>query len=163
MVDSHTEQHAFLLRSIAERLKQPPVRQIIKQPGMRDVYRVTIFYHDRRALDSVATLTNRHTAEPQLAIAYRRVFRERPLLHTIPRTRYEHFVNTLNHLRFDHLRDQAGLPQYQSLDLWMIERAAGTFVRGIILAPETAEGVHAEVVNAIKTHLPEALRLIPQE
>ena len=163
MVDSRTAQHAHLLRSIGERLKQRPVKQIIKQPGMRAVYRVTIFYHDRRALDSVATLYDRHTVDPELAIAYQGAFREKLLKYPVSRIRYEDFVSKLHHLRFDHLRDQPSLPQYQNVDLWLIERAAGTFVRSIIVAPETAQDVHGEIVNMIKTYLPEALRLIAQE
>ena len=162
MVDSHTEQQAFLLRAISERLKLEPVKQIIKQPGMRAVYRVTIDYHDRRALDSVATLYDRRGSEPVLDIVYRRLFGERPISHPIAQQRYEHFTRALQKLRFDHLKDQPGMPVY-GLDFWMIERAAGAFVKNIIVAPAVAEGVHAELVHIIKTYLPEALREIPPE
>jgi hypothetical protein len=51
------------------------------------------------------------------------------------------------------------MPLY-GLDFWMIERASGSFVRGVIVAPQTAQGAHAKLVEAIRTYLPEALRMV---
>lgn len=58
---------------------------------------------------------------------------------------------------FDRLRDQPGLPLH-GVDLWLLERAAGTFVHSVIVAPQTAAGQHAALVAAVRERLPEALR-----
>jgi hypothetical protein len=153
------EQQAFLLRSIAERLGQQPVKAIIKAPDVLAVYRATIYYHDRRARDSCATLCDRRSSGAQLAVAYRGAFQQKPISYPITETRYEAFTQALVKLRFDHMGDQPGMPLY-GLDFWMIERAAGSFVHSVIVAPQTAQGAHAKLVGLIKEHLPEALRVI---
>ena len=162
MVDSRTVQQAFLLRSIAERLGQEPVKRLIKMPGMCAVYRIIVYYHDRRALDSVATLCDMVRHDPELTLVYRGIFSERPIKHTLPGRRYENFTQALQQVRFDHLKDQPGLP-VSGADFWMIERAAGTYVHSVIVAPAIATGDHAELVRAIQHYLPEALRMIPKE
>lgn len=58
---------------------------------------------------------------------------------------------------FDRLSDQPELPLH-GLDLWLLERAAGTFVHSVIVAPQTATGQHAALVAAVREYLPEALR-----
>jgi hypothetical protein len=159
---ARTEQQAALLRAIPDRLGLPPVRTLARAPDVRAVYRVTVYYHDRRALDSCATLIERRHSEPEMAIAFRGAFRQKPILHRIDADRCAAFVLALRHLRFDHLPDQPRMPLY-GLDFWMIERAAGSFIHSVILAPQIAEGVHAELAHIIRTHLPEALRAIVQE
>lgn len=155
---SRTEQHAHTLRAIADRLQLPSVRQMAQQPGVRAVYRLTVYHHDRRALDSVATL-RRVGEEAHLTIVHERMFFIKPITHIIPLKRYESFTTGLQKLRFDHLGDQPDIPLY-SLDLWMLERAAGSFVHGVIVAPAAASGAHAALIDIIQTHLPEALREI---
>lgn len=162
MVDSRTEQQAFLLRAIGERLRQEPVKRIIKAPVLQAVYRVTVYYHDRRALDSVATLCEMAQGDPELTMVFRGIFDERPIKRTIPRQRYEAFTQALQRLRFDHLKDPPGLPQ-GGTDLWMIERAAANFIHSVIVTPEISTGIYAELVNTIRTHLPEVLRMISKD
>ena len=161
MNDAHTEQHAFTLRSIADRMGLEPVKRMVRQPGMRAVYRLIIFHHDRRAADSVATLYHTGPDKITLSLAYERAFHHQPLIHSIPFTRYEALTLALQNLHFDHLPDQRGMPFF-GVDLWMIERAAGTFIKSVIIAPQTAGGSYAGLVTAIHTHLPEALREITQ-
>jgi len=159
MTDSHPEQQAYTLRAIAEYMGLDPLKRIVRQPGVRAVYRVTIYHHDRRALDSVATLRRDTLNEAVLSLVYEGMFHSKPLIHIIPAERYEVFTLALQKLHFDHIADQPGIPLY-GLDFWMIERAAGTFVKSVIVAPQTANGIHAELVATLKTHLPEALREI---
>ncbi|MAS32854.1 MAG: hypothetical protein CL610_02530 [Anaerolineaceae bacterium] len=156
---THPEQQAFLLRSIAEQLRLPPVKALIKEPGVRGVYRVTIYYHDRRGRDSCATLVDRHMSGVLLSISYRGLFAQKPIIHNIPESRYENLGGGLQKLRFDHMADQPGMPLY-GLDFWMIERAAGSFVHSVIIAPQTAEKIYAQLAETIRTHLPEVLRTI---
>jgi hypothetical protein len=160
MVDqAHPEQQAHLLRSIAERLGQRPVKAIIKAPDVLAVYRITVYYHDRRAHESCATLCDRRVGGAQLSVAYRGMFSQKPIVYRLSEARYEAFTQALHKLRFDHMGDQPRMPLY-GLDFWMIERAAGSFLRSVIVAPQTAAGAHAQLVGLIKEHLPEALRAI---
>jgi hypothetical protein len=159
MTDSHPEQQAYTLRAIADYLGLEPLKRIARRPGVRAVYRVTIYHHDRRALDSVATLHRDSPNQAILSLVYEGMFHSKPLIHNISPERYEAFMLALQKHHFDHMPDQPGMPLY-GLDFWMIERAAGTFVKSVIVAPHTANGLHAELVTTIKTHLPEALREI---
>lgn len=150
------EYQAYLLRSIGDQMKLTPLQKVAMQPGISAVYRLTVRYHDRRACDSVATL-QRWREQMTLEIVYRGRFDHKPLKMTIQPTRYEAFVASLHKLHFDHLKDQPNLPTYGA-DLWLLERAAGSFAKSLILAPELAVGIYVELVNAVKTYLPEMLR-----
>jgi hypothetical protein len=159
MTNSRPEQQAYTLRAIAEYLGLDPLKRIVRQPGVRAVYRVTIYHHDRRALDSVATLRRDSLNQSELSLVYEGMFHSKPLIHMIAFERYEAFALALQKHHFDHMADQPGMPLY-GLDFWMIERGAGTFVKGVIVAPQTASGIYAELVATLKTYLPEALREI---
>jgi hypothetical protein len=149
--------HAPTLRAIIENTGVPSLLALTRRPGVRDVYRVTAHYHDGRARDSVATLVDHRMEGAHLETAFRVTFSGKPLLYPIPNARYAAFGQTLHELRFDQLKDQPDLPLY-GVDLWLIERAAGSYLRGIIVAPELASGVYTSLVCAVRAHLPEALR-----
>jgi hypothetical protein len=157
--NTRTEQHAALLRSIAERLGLEPVKTLIRVPGMRALLRLTVYYHDRRALDAVGTLAYNRTNGIDLAVRYRGVFANKPLHYPYSENRYEGLSRALAGLHFDHLKDQPYLPLY-GLDFWLIERAAGGFVHSVIVAPQSAVNDHARLVTTIKTYLPEVLKEI---
>jgi len=40
----------------------------------------------------------------------------------------------------------------------MVERAAGSYIKGVIFAPRIADGVYLSVYNAVRAYLPEAFR-----
>jgi hypothetical protein len=46
------------------------------------------------------------------------------------------------------------------VDVWLVERAAGSYFHDIVLSPGNATGHHREVVLALKTHLPESVRAL---
>jgi hypothetical protein len=149
--------HAPALRAVAESLGLEPIAQIAKQPGVQAVYRATMLIHDGRASSAAATM-KRIGQGVSLELAYQRALDGRHLVRALPIIRYERLASALAALGFDHLPDQPNLPDRPTADLWMIERAAGTFHRAVILAPALAEGVHLQLADAVRTHLPEALR-----
>ncbi len=149
-----------LLRGIAEQLQLPTVRELGRQPGAHEVYRITVHYYDGRACNSVATLHRTLTGGFVLETAYQRALASKPLVHPIEAGRYAEFVKAIKSLSFDHMGDQPTLPDYNSTDLWMVERAAGTFTHSVILAPDLARESYARLVNAVKNGLPEALRQV---
>ena len=59
--------------------------------------------------------------------------------------------------QFDSLRDQGDLPQ-NLMTLWRVERAAGTFYHGLVLSPHKSLLPYSRIVNAIDSHLPDAVR-----
>jgi hypothetical protein len=73
--------------------------------------------------------------------------------------RAQSFVRTLQKTGFDRLPDQPDAP-YFGVDLWLVERAAGNFVKSVIIAPSKVRPPYTAVVNAIDGYLPEALREI---
>lgn len=147
------------LRAVAESLRLPTVAQIARMPAVAAVYRITVMYHDGRASNSAATVVQRRDGNI-LELAYTRALTGKPITHTIPQARLDAFARTLAQLGFDRLPDQPDLPDRNVVDLWLIERGAGTFVRGVIVAPELAREKYAALIDAVKTHLPEALREI---
>jgi hypothetical protein len=150
------EYQAYLLRSIGDQINLTPLQKVALQPGISAVYRLTVRYHDRRARESVATL-RRWRDQITLEIVYRGRFDHKPLALNVLQAQYEAFVAALHKLRFDQLNDQPNLPTY-GVDLWLLERAAGSFTKSLILAPELARDVHAALVETVRTHLPEMLR-----
>lgn len=151
--------HLPALRGIAEALRLEPVAQIARQPGVQAVYRITVHYFDGRASNSVATL-RRDVMGIALELQFQRALSGKPLLPPISPERYDTFVKALHGLGFDRLSDQPDLPMYNSTDVWLVERAAGSFAHSVIIAPELARDAYARLTNAIRNGLPEALRMV---
>ena len=155
---------APLLRAIADQLGLKPVTEIARTPGVQEVYRVTVQYYDGRACNSVATLRRSSAGAlsdgAALETVYQRALARKPIAHRIEEARYEEFVRAVKSLNFDRMRDQPDLPDYNSTDLWLVERAAGTFAHSVILAPEQARDDYGRLVNAVRHGLPEALRQV---
>lgn len=151
---------APLLRAIADQLGLKSIAEIAKLPGVAGVYRITVHYFDGRACNSVATVRATRTTGVSAEAVYQRALALKPITHRIDDARYEVFVQAVKSLRFDHMRDQPNLPAYNSTDLWMVERAAGTFYHSVILAPELAHDDYARLVNAVRNGLSEALRQV---
>lgn len=151
---------APLLRAIADQLGLKAIGEIAKLPGVTGVYRITVQYFDGRAFNSVATVRASQTGEIVLEVVYQRLQALKPIAHRIDDARYEIFVQAVKSLRFDHMRDQPDLPDYNSTDLWLVERAAGTFYHSVILAPDLALDDYGRLVNAVRNGLSEALRIV---
>lgn len=149
--------HAPVLRAIIESIGVEPLAEIVKRPGVSGVYRLTVFHHDGRARDTVSTLIHRPTGGNRLETVVRLMFDGKPLVHSVTSQRFEHFVSVLSQVGFDHLDDQPDLPPYGA-DMWLLERAAGSFSKSVVLAPERADGLYATLVAAIHADLPEARR-----
>jgi hypothetical protein len=152
--------HAPMLRAMADEMQLETVSVLTRRPGVGEVYRILVHYYDRRACDAAATFGKRvgDGAGAPLELVYRRALDQKPLRYRLDEDRYRQWVSALQGLRFDQLTDQPDLPPYDSLDVWLIERAAGTFYHGVILAPVSARDVYARLVNAVKHGVPEVLR-----
>ncbi|MBN1967163.1 MAG: hypothetical protein JW910_21090 [Anaerolineae bacterium] len=146
------------IRLIALRLKQDELRNLTRQPGINEVFRVTIQYHDARHPNQVATLTRGHAACTLRAV-YDSPGKDMYFTHAIEPERHQALVAALRRVNFDALDDQPDVPFF-GVDLWLVERASGSFYHDVVLSPESARGFYRELILAIRTHLKEALREI---
>ena len=152
-----TDYHLPMLLRIAERIGLPTTAQMARRPGVQVVYRVTAHYHDGRACDSVATLLKSVADGITLEVHFQNALEGKPLTPEIPPSRYDDFVQALQNIGFDHMTDQPNLP---NADLWLVERAVGTFTHSVVVAPDSATDHYARLVNSVKNGLPEALRQV---
>lgn len=153
---------ADALRLIALRLAVPPIEAVARAPGSSEVYRVTIQYLDGQHPDQIATLAlgQSNVSPVRFAVHYRRGDGHSLVLTPmITGERARAFSIGLRALGFDRLDDMADLP-WRSAELWLIERAAGSFMRDLVLSPGTAQGIYAQVVALVREKLPEAVRPI---
>jgi hypothetical protein len=149
--------HYAAMRALIEAIGVAPLADLIRRPGISGVYRLTVFHHDGRARDTVSTLFHGAAIGNQLETVVRLMFDGKPLVRQVLPQRFDHFVAALNKAGFDHLPDQPDIPPY-GVDVWLLERAAGSFTKSVVLAPQRADGVYATLVAAIQTDLPDALR-----
>ncbi|NWF68099.1 MAG: hypothetical protein HXY40_03350 [Chloroflexi bacterium] len=153
------ENQAAMLRAIAQHAGLPALRELAGRAGVQAAYRVTVHYFDRRARDSVGTAEFSRVSGARLTVVFLGALGHRPLQHPLAPSRYEALVRALQMLRFDNLSDQPDIPLH-GVDLWMVERAAGGFVKSVILAPALARGTYALLIDTIKEYLPTALKLV---
>lgn len=153
---------ADALRLIALRLEVPPLESVARTPGTTEAYRLTVHYLDGQHPDQIATLTlgQATSGTAALTVHYRRAD-GRPFVLTppIPIGRARTFASELRNLGFDRLDDMPDLP-WRGAELWLIERAAGSFGRDLVLSPGTAHGVYAQIVALVRERWPEAVRSI---
>lgn len=143
---------------IMERTQQPTLRAILRRPSIHSVHRITCYYADGSASNSIATLI--HTSQSTtLDCLYEGLFGQRPLHYEISFDRYEHFCDVLHRVHFDRLYHQRNMPLHAST-LWQLERGAAQYSHGIIMTPVTPPMPYSALVNAIDAYLPEAIKRI---
>lgn len=152
------------LRFIATRLRVPDLPHVVRQPGTGEAFRLTVQYHDARHPDQVATLSKSHASPTAATVALQVVYRRASvdpltLEYEIEPERYQRLGATLRRINFDALDDPPDVPYYGA-DLWLVERAAGSFHHDVIIPPAHAVGVYADIVALIQTTLREAIRAI---
>jgi hypothetical protein len=151
------------LRAIATAAGLPHVRDAARLPGVVGVVRVSVHYADRRARDSVATLTKSSDGTSRLHVA-RPGSALNPVTYTVAPEAAAEVMAALAAVRFDALRDQPNLPMFLSVDFWLIERAAGAFTHSVIMAPTLATSAHPALrpyvllSNAVRNGLAQAVR-----
>lgn len=148
-----------MMVSIGEQLGLKPLPEVARLPGMQAAFRLTIRYHDQRTCDSAATVQKMRPPGARLEVIHRGLFGQKPLNFTIEQPRYEAFAASLRQLSFDAMPDQADIPAHD-VDLWMLERAAGSFHKRVIFVPQQIGSAYARLVQAVETSLSEALRVI---
>jgi hypothetical protein len=147
------------IRLIALRLRQDELRNVARQPGVNEVVRITIQYDEAEHPNQVATLTRGHGGECVLKVIYDKPNKHVYFDYPVSVERYLALLMALRRVKFDTLDDQPDVP-YFGVDLWLIERASGSFYHDVVLSPVSARGLYRELVLAVHEHLKEALRPI---
>jgi hypothetical protein len=145
-----------LVKQIAERLELPELKQVVKEPTVSEAFRISIFYHQSRAPHSIATLRRGHGNVCQLQLIYDKSPRPAIVNFQIPLERYKQFLIGLRRAKFENLDDAENVSPLEG-DVWLVERAVGSFYHNILLSPRSS-GHHREVVLAVRESLPEAIR-----
>jgi hypothetical protein len=152
-------QHLHMLRNLAVRMGVSPLRQVALLPGTKAVYRVTVHYETGRAADCIATLRRWGMEDAVVETVYLGRFGHKPIVRRLSLADYEYFAATMQSLRFDQLADEDKLPFYGA-DLWLVERAAGGFLKGVVFTPASTASVYLQLMATIRQYLPEAVREI---
>lgn len=150
------------LRDTASRLQLPPIQQIARlRPGVMEVLRLTINYHDQRHPDQVATLIRTQgNPDAVLEVTYQRGgAREFTLMHVINAARVYQLNGEMRKLRFDALLDPTDLP-IAGYDTWLLERAAGSLSHELVFAPDWNDAPYSTLAATIRTMLKEAVRSV---
>ena len=145
---------------LANSLGLPDLTAVARGAGVMSALQVSAYYAERRVRHSVARAIEFHTGEVQLFVAYEGVSAGGPMTLTLERDRIEKLMAVLLDVKFAKLGDQPGI-SYNERSLWLVQRAAGTHVRGVMLAPDRPELPWSMLVNAIDNYLPEAIREVP--
>lgn len=148
---------ANALRQIAGRLNVPPLRDLLKQPGVNEALRVTVLHHTGEQPHSVATLRRQTGSHCSLQVIYERLPRPLDYEFAIPLERYQKLLTAFRLNRFDTMDDEPTLP-WTGVDLWLVERGSGSFYHDVVLSPSNPSGHHREILLALRQQLPEALR-----
>ena len=145
---------------LASQLGLPELGQAAGAAGVMSVLQVSAYYAERRVRHSVARAIEYQTGEIELQIVFQGVSLKAPLRLQVERQKMEQLDDALLRVKFDKLGDQPGL-SYAERSLWLVQRAAGTHVHGILVAPDRPETPFSTIVNAIDAYLPEAIRELP--
>ena len=145
---------------LASQLGLPDLQRAASAAGVMSILQVSAYYAERRVRHSVARVSMYQTGEIELRVVFQGVSLAEPLRLVVERERMELLDDVLLRVRFDKLSDQPGL-SYAERSVWLIQRAAGSHVHGIMVAPDRPEAPYSTLVNAIDAYLPEAIREIP--
>lgn len=146
-----------IIQQVLERLQQPDLRLVVRENLVSEALRISIVYQDAHAPTSIATLRRGHPKICELQVIYDRQPQPALLKYPLPSERYTALLIGLRRAKFDTLDDAEEL-SLLSQDLWMIERAAGSFYHSVLLSPTQMRGHHRELVLTVREHLPEGIR-----
>jgi hypothetical protein len=150
-----------LLRTVAVNAGVPAVRELAQQPSVQAVYRLIVYHHDAKTCDVVATLTQGVLVGIQWSVLFVGLSKQ-PFHHTFSFARYQAFASGLQSLGFDKLYDQPNMPSH-GCDLWMLERASASFIKSIVVAPDSATQQHAALCQYIREYWASALRAVQKD
>lgn len=126
-----------------------------RESGVITVLQVVVYQGRRQFRHSVARVVETHLGAIELVVAYEGVDLS-PLRMSLDRDQIEPLHKALDAARFSWLGDQQSLSS-DDAPLWLVQRATGSHLHSVILAPDKPELPYSRIVNAIDACLPAAL------
>ena len=121
---------------LASQLGLPDLERAASQAGVMSILQVSAYYAERRVRHSVARVIEYQTGEIELRVVFQGVSLDwATAAMAVERERMEKLEDALLRAKFQKLSDQPGL-SYAERSLWLVQRAAGTHVHGIMVAPD---------------------------
>ena len=145
--------------ALQARLGLDDLSRVARASGVMSALQVVVYQGERRWRHSVARVVESQLGGIELTVAYEGVGLQ-PLRMSLERAPIERLQAALAAARFGSLHDQAGLSAADA-PLWLVQRAAGLHLHGIILAPNRPALPFSHIVNAIDACLPAAVREVP--
>lgn len=145
---------------LARNLGLPDLAQAARGAGVMSVLEISAYYAERRVRHSVARVFEYQLGEIELQVAYEGVRLETAPRITLDDAPMEKVNAVLLAVKFGTLAHQPNM-SYDERSLWLIQRAAGAHIHGVMVAPDRPEPPFSTIVNAIDDWLPEAIREIP--
>lgn len=145
---------------LARQLGFGDLAALARQAGVKSVLQISVYQADAGLRHAVARAIAFQHGGGQMQIVYEGFNGHKPLLLDVSAERLASVERTLIRARFDRLHDEAGMSPW-ARTLWLVQRAAGSFQHGIVFSPDTARSPYAEIVSAIRQHLPAAVRDLP--
>ena len=147
------------LLQLPTRLGMGDLAAAARASGVICALQIVVHQGNRRLRHSVARVVESQLGEVDLLVAYEGVdLSPRRVSHT--RERIAPLHRALDMARFDRLQDQPGIT-IADAPLWLVQRATGTHLHGVILAPDKPALPWSRIVNAVHDCLPAAVREAP--
>ncbi len=141
------------------RLGLADLSAVARRSGVISALQVAVYQGERRLRYSVARVVETQLSAIELTVAYEGVDLS-PLRMSLDATQMELLQAALVSARFGRLGDQPGISA-DDAPLWLVQRAAGLHLHGIVLAPDRPALPYSRIVNAIDVCLPAAIREVP--
>lgn len=144
---------------LAERLGLPALQRAAADAGAISVLQISV-YQRRQLRHSVARASEYQTGEIDMLLAYEGIRLAQPIRLPIERERMEKLQEALLSARFGKLGDHPELSRDEPC-IWLVQRAAGSHIHSVMIAPDKPLLPWSAIVNAIDAYLPEAIRELP--
>ena len=152
--------HESAIHTIQKQAQIKPLRILASQAAVQVALRLTVYYVDGRAHNSVATLVKEANQDDlRLETHFIGFCAGRPITRHISQTTFQTLVAIIQKSNFDTMY----FPEDKLLHtatIWFVERATGQFYHSVMLNPHYHDKPYCVVVNAIDSYLPDAVREI---
>ena len=145
---------------LAHRLGLPDLERVAARAGVVSVWQVSAWHGERRLRHSVGRVIELQTGEHELQLAYEGVKLAEPIRHAVSEENMDKLRAVMLRQRFGKLGNQPGISRDERV-IWLVQRAAGSHLHGILVAPDRPLKPWSAIVNAIDAYLPEAIREVP--
>lgn len=146
------------MRRIAIELNCAPLSELIQEPIYDVIFRVTSYYLDNRAHNSVSTIYS--TRDDVFALtAYEALFDNKQLKIAVTKSKFNVFHKLTKRINLENITDDPHLGDERNT-VWFLEYATINRNYGILFSPHTHERPYTDITNAIDSYFSRSVRQI---